>query len=699
MSAFDRLHPALRYHIVNSLGWRELRPLQELSIEPLLAGEHALLLAPTAGGKTESAIFPLFSRVLEERWSPLSILYLCPLKALLNNLEERLGSYGRLLGLRVGLWHGDIGAGEKKRFLAEPPDLLLTTPESLEVLLLSVRAQKSDFLRSLRAVVVDEIHAFAGDDRGWHVLSLLDRVCAKNDREIQRIGLSATLGNPVELLRWFVPASDRGRRVIAPPAPPRGDADVQLDYVGSLENASLVLSRLHRGEKRLVFVDSRSKVESLAALLRAREIDNYVSHSSLGLDERRRAEEAFANATDAVIVATSTLELGIDVGNLDRVVQIDAPSTVASFLQRLGRTGRRDGARRNCLFLATEEEKLLQAAALLHLWEQGFVEPIVPPAEPWHVFAQQLLALVLQERSLPRHEWKRWIGRVPAFAAFPDEEIEALLAHLIAEAYLVEDDRGLAIGPASEARFGKRNYLDLYSVFDSPPLFTVFHGRQELGLVHESTFAAGASTEARVLLLAGKSWQVNHLDFARRLAYVEPCQLPGKSKWRGTPAPLSFALCQGMLTVLAGDEISPRWSQRAREALARLRTEYPHAAVGRTTWFPSADDGRWETWAGGRANQQLAAWVERETGAKCRADNTAVLVARPVPLVELLRANRGATLVLEPPPVGPLEREQLKFGELLGEGVLRRELGARACDAVGVEWVLGAETRVVGPGA
>jgi ATP-dependent Lhr-like helicase len=295
------------------------------------------------------------------------------------------------------------------------------------------------------------------------------------------------------------------------------------------------------------------------------------------------------------------------------------------------------------------------------------------------------------ERALPRREWTRWVGRVSAFAAFPAEETEALLEHLLSEAYLAEDERGLAIGPASEARFGKRNYLELYSVFDSPPLFTVLHGRSELGLVHESSFSGVASEGPRVLLLAGKSWQVNHLDFARRLAYVEPCQLPGKSKWRGTPAPLSFALCQSMLAVLASTEISPRWSQRAREALARVRSEHPHAATGRTTWFPSASDGRWETWAGGRANQQLAAWIERETGVTCRADNTSVHVARPVALAELLRAQRGETFELAPPVVGPREREALKFGELLQERALQRELEARARDPVGTQWAMRAE--------
>lgn len=173
MTPFDRLHPAIQHHIVNSLGWRSLRPLQDAAIEPILAGTNALLLAPTAGGKTEAAVFPLFSRLLSESWKAVSVLYVCPIKALLNNLELRLRQYGELLGRRVGVWHGDVGAGDRGRILKEPPDLLLTTPESLEVMLVSGRTDHGNLFASVRAMVVDEIHAFAGDDRGWHLLAVL----------------------------------------------------------------------------------------------------------------------------------------------------------------------------------------------------------------------------------------------------------------------------------------------------------------------------------------------------------------------------------------------------------------------------------------------------------------------------------------------------------------------------------------------
>ena len=165
MSDFDRLHPALQHHVVNSLGWNALRPLQEEAIAPLLGGQHALLLAPTAGGKTEAAFFPVLSRMLSEDWEGLSVLYICPIRALLNNLHVRLTQYGDYVGRRAALWHGDIKDSDKARFRADPSDILLTTPESLEVMLVSRRIDHRALFKDVRVVIVDEIHAFAGDER------------------------------------------------------------------------------------------------------------------------------------------------------------------------------------------------------------------------------------------------------------------------------------------------------------------------------------------------------------------------------------------------------------------------------------------------------------------------------------------------------------------------------------------------------
>jgi ATP-dependent Lhr-like helicase len=288
VTAFDRLHPALQHHMVNSLGWKTLRPLQEQAIDPILSGDDALLIAPTASGKTEAAVFPVLSRMLAEGWAGLSVLYVCPLKALLNSLGIRLQRYAVLIGRRVEVWHGDVAGGQRARIGREPPDLLLATPESIEVMLVSRRLEYRAFFANLRAVIIDELHAFAGDDRGWHLLAVLARIAYLAGQDIQRIGLSATIGNPQQLVDWLCAESKSPRRVINPTSPDDIEPDVQLDYVGSLPNAALVISRLHRGEKRLVFCDSRARVEELAVELRHRGVATFVSHSSLSHDGRQK---------------------------------------------------------------------------------------------------------------------------------------------------------------------------------------------------------------------------------------------------------------------------------------------------------------------------------------------------------------------------------------------------------------------------
>jgi ATP-dependent Lhr-like helicase len=381
-----------------------------------------------------------------------------------------------------------------------------------------------------------------------------------------------------------------------------------LDYVGTLANAAVVISRLYRGEKRLVFCDSRSRVEELGSELRSLGVSTFLSHSSLSVEERKMAEDAFAQAQDCVIVATSTLELGIDVGDLDRVIQIDAPSTVASFLQRLGRTGRRKGSRRNCLLLATSDNALLRAAALLELWETGFVEPVKAPEHPLHLFAQQVMALSLQEHGIGQHDWKEWIGRLPAFSTIPSSEIEAITTHLLDRTILFSDGIRLSFGDEGQSLFGRRHFLELVSVFTSPPLFNVLHGRKELGSVHQIAFVRHRPEEPAVLSLGGRSWMVTSLDWLKRTAYVIPAEQKGKSRWLSTHFGLSFIISQAIHQILTTEQVSSRWSSRAREKMESLRDDHDFLKPDSDTLLVSRDQQsvQWFTFAGNIHNLAIA---------------------------------------------------------------------------------------------
>ncbi|MEO5350776.1 MAG: DEAD/DEAH box helicase [Magnetococcus sp. YQC-3] len=623
MTLFARLHPAVQHHIVNSLGWPSLRPLQESSIAPILEGKNAILLAPTAGGKTEAAVFPVFSRMLAENWQGLSVLYICPIKALLNNLEHRLESFASLIGRRVALWHGDIQESKRQKIGREPPDILLATPESIEVILVSCRMDHRVFFQNVKVVIIDEVHGFAGDDRGWHLLSLLERLSHLTGREIQRIGLSATVGNPEELLQWVSGSSQSGGLVIHPPVKESVRPEVQVDYVGSLSNAAIVIARLHRGEKRLVFCDSRSQVEKLSAELRTHGVESYLSHSSLSLDERKRAEEAFAQGQDCVIVATSTLELGIDVGDLDRVIQIDAPFTVSSFLQRIGRTGRRQGSRRNCLFLTTSEDAFLRAMGLMRLWVEGYVEPIVPPPAPFHILAQQIMALTLQESGIGIQAWREHIGGMPGFSKMEAKDQNAIVRHMLAEGILFEENGLLMMGDGGEATFGRRHFMELMSVFLSPPMFTILHGRKEIGLVHQHSFQTNHKGPA-ILALAGQSWRVTHIDWSRHIAHVEPSREKGNSRWVGGGQPMHFELCQAVAKVLMEGVGEISISARGEALYAAVRQEFEWLQPKSTCiFFRGSREVQWWNFAGGMLNAQVAAFMS-DNGFEVRHDNFSV---------------------------------------------------------------------------
>ncbi len=690
MTAFDALHPALRYHIVNTLGWASMRPTQLEAIAPVLAGEDVLLLAPTAGGKTEAGLFPLLSRMLTEGWRGLAVIYVCPLRALLNNLEPRIHRYASLLGRTAALWHGDIGDAARRKLIRDPPDILLTTPESLEAMLISRRVDHRAMFAELRAVVVDELHAFAGDDRGWHLLAVLERLQRLAGRRLQRLGLSATVGNPDALLAWLG-RGDVGGRVVGPARLP-SDGDVSVDFVGSLDNVVTVLARLFRGERRLVFCDSRARVEEIAAGLHQEGVRTFVSHSSLSADERRRAEAAFAAAPDCVIIATSTLELGLDVGDLDRVVQVDAPPSAASFLQRMGRTGRRPGSVRNCLVLATTEEALIAALGIARLWREGFTEPVHPPERPAHLFAQQVMALVLQEGGLAHRGWQYWLGDV--FSSVAEEDREAAVRHMLASNILHADSGVLGFGRAGERAFGRRHFLELVSAFTTPLLLQVRYGRLGLGEVDPLSVEARGG-ETKTIPLGGRSWRVLEIDWPRRLVSVEPSPGSGRSRWFGSSRAMHAALCRAIERVLVLGAPEVALSSRASARLTALREAFAFCDGASLPIVRYGDSElRLWTFAGGRANAALAAGLAGVGFVAEAADNFSVRVAGDDPAA-LARAIDGLDVAGLPVTVPARALAKLKFSECLPDDLARSVLTARLEDKDSVRDTLARPRRLV----
>jgi ATP-dependent helicase Lhr and Lhr-like helicase len=686
VSYFEQLHPALRYHIVNTMGWSDLRPTQRDAIEPIHGGEDVLLLAPTAGGKTEAAFLPLLSRGASDGWTGLSVLYLCPLKALLNNLEPRLSRYAGFVGRKVGLWHGDVGGAARKRMLSDPPDVILTTPESVEAILVSARVDHLSLFSDLRAVVVDELHAFAGDDRGWHLLAILARLERLTGRHLQRIGLSATVGNPTDLLKWLT--RNRGGKIVGAGAGPT-TGDVLADHVGSVENAVAVLSRVHRGERRLIFSDSRARVEELASGLRRSGVRTFVSHGSLSADERRQAEAAFASEPDCAIVATSTMELGIDVGDLDRVIQVGAPPSVGSFLQRMGRSGRRTGTIRNFLFLSTNDSEFLLNLGIARLWQTGFVENVESPALPAHLYAQQVMALALQENGIANGDLNNWLGTT--FETIPASDQAEIVNHMISTEMLHSDCGVLGLGARAEREFGRRHFGDLVVSFSSPMLLTVIFGRAELGSVHPLALALPRNGDPAVILLAGRSWRVTDVDWPRRRVSVVAAPGDGRARWLGGGRAASYDLCRSAEAVVAGAEPGCELSRRAASKLDQIREQL--SFVDGTT-IPIVDNGhesfRIWTFGGGLTNAALADALSGPT----RSDDFCISAKAQSATAAADAFLRLSAVRIDPSISSALTRE-LKFTSCLPEKISSSTIRARLLDRDGIKATLARKTVAV----
>lgn len=626
MDAFERLTPALQYQVVNGLGWTGLRPVQEQSTHAILDGTNCVILAPTAGGKTEAALLPLLSQMSSEDFEPVSVLYVAPIRALLNNQESRLRALTALVGRTAGKWHGDVGQAARKRMLRSRPDILAITPESLEAMFLSTRVPPQHMLGTVRAIVIDEVHAFASDDRGSHLVALIERITRLSGNDVQRIGLSATVGDPDDIVAWLSGSSMRPTRVVDPGGA-RREPKLVLDHVGNLENAALLIDRMYPGTRRLVFVDSRRGVERLGHVLAQREVDVYLSHSSLALSERAAAEAAFTEGSNCVIVATSALELGLDVGDLDHVIQIDAPSTVSSFLQRMGRTGRRTGTVANCTFLCTEEDDVLQAAALLELHARGYVEPAAASRWAPHVLAQQLIALAMQHRGVPTLKWWSSLEGCSAFATVDPQTRDHVARHMLQQGILAEVDHRLVLGDHGQKLYGAKNFLELYAVFSTPRVLRVLHGVQEIGMV-DAFFLQDEDRRSAAFVLAGRPWRILHVNWKGATCEVEPAEHGVYPRWYGRPTLLSRALCRAMRDVLAADDERPWWSKRASVAITGLRESYRFLRDENMPLTHEPDGAvKWWTFAGGRGNRLLAAALQARLGEKVTAGNDAVRIS------------------------------------------------------------------------
>ena len=569
MTLFESFHPSLQEVLLSGLGWNGLRPVQEETYRAVAGGADVVVLAPTAGGKTESAFIPVIDALLKTGSRGLGAIYLSPLKALINDQQDRVLLMCGRAGLTVASQHGDVAARDRWKFSpeADTPNLLLTTPESLEVLLGDPNSRSA--FSSLRFVVIDEIHAFMETDRGVHLRCLLDRLerITKNT-VVQRIGLSATVGNPEELLAWMSGPNRKKQLVQIPsPATPK-----QFSFVVEEEFAVQIqaVADAVRGKKALVFVDSRSFAERLMAPLSDLVPGVYLHHSSVSAEDRADAEAAFDQSGGTCVICTSTMELGIDIGDLDLVVQYGPPRSVASFLQRLGRTGRR-GRPAAMTFILQSPCDLLISTATIEAAMRHEIEPLRPPAHAYHVMVQQLFLLLRSRtRGISRQTIITALRSLSPFAQVPPKTIEDLLWYLEEQGYVVRDGELYSPGPHAERELGRSNWIALISVIhDSGGYLAVLPDGTVVGTL-DPRFVG--SDPGKTFSFTGKNWRLLFRDDVHKRALVEPASASGN----GVKRP--FWSGNGM----RGADASPTVCYAVCQILARGKTVLPLPEEQRT---------------------------------------------------------------------------------------------------------------------
>ena len=408
-------------------------PVQDVTQDDIASGKDRLVVAPTGSGKTMAAMLPLLDRCLREEWAGMSILYITPLRALNRDVDRRLDEITSAVGLRLGLRHGDTPQSERNKHVRNPPNVMITTPETFQLMFTGSKLR--ELLRTVQAVVIDEVHEMADGERGWQLSIGLSRLESFKGSKVQKIGLSATVGNPKQVARWLSPDAEAINAIAPRTTELSVDAVVQLpeDEIGSLELA--ISPRAHatlRGladivaEKNpcLIFVNSRNSAETVSQRIQAiaPDLEIGVHHGSLAKETRTQMEDDLRNGKIQGLVCTSSLELGIDVGSVNHIVQIRSPRSVDRMLQRVGRADHRLGGVGSGHLLGWESDDIFEAAVIARKAVAGEIEPVEWRDRPLSVAANQIVMMVHSHGALPIKEITQSISGAYQFEGWNDDD-------------------------------------------------------------------------------------------------------------------------------------------------------------------------------------------------------------------------------------------------------------------------------------
>ncbi len=591
-TAFERYAPFIQEYIYRKK-WTDLREVQAEACEAIMdTDKHVIIASGTASGKTEAAFFPILTLLEKNPPDSVGIMYIGPLKALINDQFERLNELLEDRDIPVWPWHGDVSQSTKKRALKTSRGILQITPESLEALLMRHPGDAHRLFSDLRFVVIDEIHALMGTDRGLQLMCLLSRLESFIGCKPRRIGLSATLNDYQPAMDFLSAGSTTGavavgiqnrKRTISLctesfvlPEDEHNSDKVQKQY------NEFIYNNCHT-KKCLIFTNNRHSAEEIVANMKKiaksrneRDIF-YVHHGSVSAALRQEAEHALRdNDGPTVAAATLTLELGIDIGDLDSTIQLGAPYTCSSFVQRLGRSGRRTG-KSQMMFVSLKNEHhknpldalpwdLLRSIAVIQLYlEEHWVESFEQKKKPFSILAHQTLSALMMHGELSPSELARNVLLLPPFKdTVSADEYKELLRYMLQKEYIQRmDNGGLIVGLKGEKI---TNHYSFYAVFQDEEAYHVTAKEGEIGTL------TNCPAIDEVFVLAGRSWRTISVDEERKNIYVAPTKNSKIPSWAGTGGDIHTKVVQRMKQVLQESVLYPYLQPNAVDLLTWART-------------------------------------------------------------------------------------------------------------------------------
>jgi len=602
-SSYSLLSPTIQDYIYRK-GWKNLREVQEQSIQAILQTDNNVLLASkTASGKTEAAFFPILTELEKRPSESISVIYISPLIALINDQFERLQDILEEEDLPVVRWHGQALQSAKKKVMQNPQGIIQITPESLEALLMREGKRCYRLFKDLRYIVIDEVHHFMAAERGLQVLCLIGIIEQIIGHSVRHIGLSATLADYKEAASWL--EGGNGRECSICTSHEKGGTlnllVKECPYVEKTMDGVVEISQpwleavyaLVRHHRTLLFANSRNEVEFSVAGIREKAEEKkdkllvYAHHGSLSRLERGDAEDALKNAPgDVCVGATITLELGIDVGALDLIVQAGAPLSVSSFVQRLGRTGRK-GQDKNMAFILKRRDSLwkgeptylpfdlLSSLAIIELYlKEQWIEPVYPMEKCYFLLLHQAMALIKSFGAMRVSSLARHLLTLKPFAHITQDALKTLLQRMIEEDLLeIMEDGTINLGERGEVM---ASHYDFYSVFLVIPEITIKYQDKVLGTVGRDLQLGDR------LVLTGHKWKVTFLDLDKLVAQVEPDGKGGYAKWEGTGTiSVDDRILQKIHEILESTEIPTYLDPCATEYLEKIRARYRFLGLDR----------------------------------------------------------------------------------------------------------------------